>query len=163
MDKARNREARISSQLRTNHWLSGVYLKRIGKRAHAGSWFCEDRYDNVQPPTMTRTHVLLRCPAFEDVRREVWKDPTTGAFTRPRSIGALLGNPRWEKRLLKFLEKTTIGKVGPGKIDDEIRRVTRYEEWCNLVKDSKSEEVVTQGRNNEARGTIIVRPPLRAA
>jgi hypothetical protein len=26
MDTARNREARISSQLRTNYWLSGVYL-----------------------------------------------------------------------------------------------------------------------------------------
>jgi ribonuclease HI len=37
MDKARNREARISSQLRTNHWLSGVYLMRISKRAHAHS------------------------------------------------------------------------------------------------------------------------------
>jgi hypothetical protein len=45
LDKARNREARISSQLRTNHWLSGVYLMRIGKRAHARCWFCEDRYD----------------------------------------------------------------------------------------------------------------------
>jgi hypothetical protein len=114
---------------------------------------------------MTRTHVLIRCPAFEDVRREVWKDPTTGAFTRPRSIVALLWNPRWEKRLLKFLEKATNGKVAPDKIDDEIRRVTRYEEWCNLVEDSESEddEVVSQGRNIEASGTIIVRPPVRAA
>jgi hypothetical protein len=162
MDKARNREARISSQLRTNDWLAGVYLKRIGKRAHAGCWFCEDRYDNVLPPTMTRTHILLRCPAIEDVRGEVWKDPTTGGFTRPRSISARLGNSRSEKRLLKFLEQTTIGKVGPDKIDDEIRRVTRYEEWCNLVEDSKSEdnEAVSEGLNNEARGTIIVRPPL---
>jgi hypothetical protein len=67
--------------------------------------------------------------------------------------------------LLKFLEKTTIGKVGPDKIDDEIGRITRYEEWCNLVEDSESEddEAVSHGRNNEARGTIIVRPPLRAA
>jgi hypothetical protein len=93
MDQARNREARISSQLRTNHWLSGVYLMRIGKRAHAGCWFCEDRYDNIQLPTMTRTHVLLRCPTFEAVQCEVWNDPTTGAFTRSRSIGTLLGNP----------------------------------------------------------------------
>jgi hypothetical protein len=91
--------------------------------------------------------------------------PTTGAFTRPRSIGTLLGNPRWEKCLLKFLEITTIGKVGPDKIDDEIRRITRYEEWYNLVEHSESEddEAVSHGRNNEARGTIIVRPPLRAA
>jgi hypothetical protein len=67
--------------------------------------------------------------------------------------------------LLKFLEKTTIGKVEPDKIDDEIRRITRYEEWGNLVEDSESEddEVVSHGRNKEPRGTIIVRPPLRAA
>jgi hypothetical protein len=99
------------------------------------------------------------------VLREVWKDPTTGALTRPRSIGALLGNPRWEKRLLKFREKTAIGKVGPDKIDDDIRRITRYEEWCNLVEYSESEDdaPVSHGRNTEARGTIIVRPPLRAA
>jgi hypothetical protein len=91
----------------------------------------------------------------------VWNDPTTGAFTRPRSIGTLLGNPRWEKSFLKFLEKTTIGKVGPDKIDDEIRRITRYEKWCNLVEDSESEddEEVSHGRNNQARGTIIIRPP----
>jgi hypothetical protein len=71
IDKARNRKARISSHLCTNHWLSGVYLKRIGKRAHAGYWVCEDRYDNIQPPTITRTDVLLRCPTVEAVRREV--------------------------------------------------------------------------------------------
>jgi hypothetical protein len=62
-------------------------------------------------------------------------------------------------------EKMTIGKVGPDTIDGEIRRITRYEEWCNLVDDSESEddEAVMHGRNNEARGTIIIRPRLRAA
>jgi hypothetical protein len=59
----------------------------------------------------------------------------------------------------------TIGKVGPDKIDDKIRRITKYEEWCNLVEESESDddEAATHGRNNEAKGTIIVRPPLRAA
>jgi hypothetical protein len=42
--------------------------------------------------------VLLRCPTFEDVRREVRKDQTTGTINRPRSIGARLRNPRWAKR-----------------------------------------------------------------
>jgi hypothetical protein len=128
MDKARNSEARISSQLRTNHWLSRVYLMRIGNRAYAGCWFCADRYDNIQPPTMTRIHVLPRCSTFEAVRSEVWKDPTTGAFTRPRSIGTLLGHPRSEKGVFNFLEKMTIVKVRSDKIDDEIRRITSYEE-----------------------------------
>jgi hypothetical protein len=103
---------------------------------------------------MTRTHELLRCPAFEDTRREAWKDPTTGAFTWPRSIGALLGNPRWEKRLLSFLEKTNIGKVGPDKIINEIRRITGYEDWCNLVEDQelRDEGSVSHCRSNQARG-----------
>jgi hypothetical protein len=30
LDKARNREARIASQLRTNHWLSGYILNESG-------------------------------------------------------------------------------------------------------------------------------------
>jgi hypothetical protein len=29
--------------------------------------------------------------------------------------------------------------------------------------ESEDDEAVSHGRNNEARGTIIVRPPLRAA
>jgi hypothetical protein len=71
----------------------------------------------------------------------------------------------WPGPVLKFLQTTTVGKVGPDEIDDEIRRITRYEEWSNVVEDSESEddEAVSHGRNNEARGTIIVRPPLRAA
>jgi hypothetical protein len=30
--------------------------------------------------------------------------------------------------------------MGPVKIHAEIRRITRYEEWCNLVEDSNSED-----------------------
>jgi hypothetical protein len=123
--------------------------------------------DTCQPhetPKMTRTNVLLRCPAFQDARREAGKDLTTSAFTRPRSIGALLGNPRWDKRLLSFLEKTTIGKVGRDKIDDEIRRITRYKDWCDLVEDPESgdEGSVSHRRSKQARGTIIVRPHLHS-
>jgi hypothetical protein len=32
------------------------------------------------------------------------------------------------EELVKFLEKMSIAQVGPDKIDDEISRVTRYEE-----------------------------------
>jgi hypothetical protein len=53
--------------------------------------------------------------------------------------------------MLKFLEKTTIGKVGPDKIDDEIRRISRYVEWCNFVDDSElgDDEVATHERTQE--------------
>jgi hypothetical protein len=91
--------------------------------------------------------------------------PNNWCLTRPRSIGALLGNPRWEKRLLLFLEKTNIGKVWPHQIDDEIRRMTRYEDWCNLVEDPESGDdgSVSHGRSNQATGIIIVRPHLHSA
>jgi hypothetical protein len=72
---------------------------------------------------MTRTHVLLRWVAFEEFRRETWTDLLSGEFTCPSSIGQLLGNPRREKRLLNFLQRTKIGRIGPDLIDDEIRRV----------------------------------------
>jgi hypothetical protein len=67
--------------------------------------------------------------------------------------------------LLSFLEKTNIEKIGPGKIDDEIRRMTRDEDWCNLVDDPDSEggELVIQDRRKEARETIIAQPHLHTA
>jgi hypothetical protein len=110
----------------------------IKKRSHDGCWFCEPSHNSQDTPRMTRTHVLLRCVAFEEFRRETWTDPLTGEFTRPSSIGQLLGNPRWDKRLLKFLQHTKIGRIGPDLIDDEIRRVTRYEGWTDLVPDERS-------------------------
>jgi hypothetical protein len=98
----------------------------------------------------------LRCVAFEEFRRETWTDPLTGEFTRPSSIGQLFGNPRWERRLLKFLQRTKVGRIGPDLIDDEIRRVTRYEGWTDLVSDERSidggEQVV-----NHILDTIVVR------
>jgi hypothetical protein len=161
LDKGPNWEARLASQLRTNHWRSGVYLKRIRKRTHAGCWFCDDMYlgDESGPPKMTRIHVLLRCPALEDARREAWVDNTTGAFTRPSSIGALLGNPRWEKRLLKFLSISGVCKLGPDKVDDEIRRITRYDEWHNLADDAESQDHgdTTLHDSTVMRATIVVR------
>jgi hypothetical protein len=83
-------------------------------------------------------------------------DPLTGEFTRPSSIGQLLGNPRWEKRLLKFLQRTKIGLIGPDLIDGGIRRVTRYQGWTDLVSDERSidggEQVV-----DHILDTIVVR------
>jgi ribonuclease HI len=156
LDKGPNSEARAVAQLRTNHWLSGVYLKRIKKRSHDGCWFCEPSHNSQDTPRMTRTHVLLRCVAFEEFRRETWTDPLTGEFTRPSSIGQLLGNPRWEKRLLRFLQRTKKGRIGPDLIDDEIRRVTRYEGWTDLVPDERS---IDRGEQvaDHILDTIVVR------
>jgi hypothetical protein len=86
LDKGPNSETRAVAQLRTNHWLSGVYLKRIKKRPHDGCWFCKPPHNSQDTPRMTRTYVHLRCVAFEEFRRETWTDPLTGEFTRPSSV-----------------------------------------------------------------------------
>jgi hypothetical protein len=105
---------------------------------------------------MTRAYVLLRCVAFEQIRRETWTDLLTGEFTRPSSIGQLLGNPRWEKRLQTFLHHTKIGRIGPDPIDDEVRRVTRYEGWTDLAPD---ERLINGGEQvaDHILDTIVVR------
>jgi hypothetical protein len=62
----------------------------------------------------------------------------------------------------EFLEITNIGKMGPDKIDHEIRRITIYPKWCNLGEDSEWEEdkAVSHGDTNESRRPIIVQLPL---
>jgi hypothetical protein len=57
-----------------------------------------------------------------------------------------------------------IEKIGPDRIEDDIRRIARYEGWCNRVEnaDLEDDEAASQARNNQERGTIIVRP-LRVA
>jgi hypothetical protein len=116
--------------------------------------------DEPGPPKMTRAHVLLRCPALEDARREAWIDIKAGGFTRPSSIEALLGNPRWEKRLLKFLAISGVGKIGPDKVDDEICRITRYDKWHNLIDEAESVDQgdITLHDTSGMRETIVVRP-----
>jgi hypothetical protein len=59
LDRARNSIARVASQIRTGHWRSAVYLKRIRKRSDDKCWFCKDLDRAVHK--MTRSHVLLNC------------------------------------------------------------------------------------------------------
>jgi hypothetical protein len=108
---------------------------------------------------MSRTHVLLRCPALEDPLREARVDNTTRVFTRPSSIGVQLGNPRWEKCLLKFLVISEAGKISPNKVD-EIHRITRYDEGHNLVDEPKSEDQCDTALHDPSvkRATIAIRP-----
>jgi hypothetical protein len=56
MDQARNAMARTAAQIRTGHWRSAVYLRRIKKRREDKCWFCKGG------AKMTRSHALLYCP-----------------------------------------------------------------------------------------------------
>jgi hypothetical protein len=72
LDRARNSIARVAAQMRTGHWRSAVYLKRIRKRESDQCWLCEglDR----TPHRMSRAHVLLNCrnPRVVAARTEAW-------------------------------------------------------------------------------------------
>jgi hypothetical protein len=64
---------------------------------------------------MTRSHVLLHCPSarMSAARTEAWEGRDPGG------LRALLANPRWEKRLLKFLELSGAGRIVAGGVDEE--------------------------------------------
>jgi hypothetical protein len=51
-----NALVRTAAQIRTGHWRSAAYLKRIRKMTDDKCWFCRG------PARMTRSHVLLHCP-----------------------------------------------------------------------------------------------------
>jgi hypothetical protein len=64
-------------------------------------WFCQG------PASMTRSHVLLHCPnaKLQAARSEAWEGKSPGR------VRVLLANPRWERRFVKFLELSGVGRV----------------------------------------------------
>jgi ribonuclease HI len=110
MDHAHNSIARAAAQMRTGHWRSAIYLKRIRKRTDGGCWFCKGG------AAMTRSHVLLHCSSarMSAARMEAWEGRDPGG------LRVLLANPRWEKRLLSFLELSGAGRVvASGEYEEE--------------------------------------------
>jgi hypothetical protein len=73
---------------------------------------------------MTRSHVLLYCNGdrLAAARQEAWEG------RRPTNIRALLADPRWEPRLLRFLELSGVGKIVDGE-DVEGEWATRLGGW----------------------------------
>jgi len=74
---------------------------------------------------MTRSHVLLHCPGekVRTAREKAWEGKDPG------SIRVLLSNPRWGRRLLRFLELSEVGRVMDDGRDEEEARATRLGNW----------------------------------
>jgi hypothetical protein len=104
-DNMRNALARMVAQVRTGHWRSVVYLKRIRKMAEDRCWF------RLTSARMTRSHVLLHCPnaKLRAAREEAWEGKNPGG------VRVLLANPRWERRLVKFLDLSGVGRKDDGR------------------------------------------------
>jgi len=77
LDKMRNALARTAAQIRTGHWRSAVYLKRIRKRADDNCWFCQGS------AKMTCSHVLLHAQA----RSSGWRGWRRGRERTPGVSG----------------------------------------------------------------------------
>ena len=73
---------------------------------------------------MTKSHALLHCTNAKlraaRVEAREGKDP--------KSIRVLLNNPRWERRLLRFLELSGVGRLA-GNEDVEETRAARLDGW----------------------------------
>jgi len=74
---------------------------------------------------MTRSHVLLHCPneRLKNARAEAWEGKD------PRGVRVLLSNPRWERRLLSFLELSGIGRTMADGIDEDGAQAIAMDEW----------------------------------
>ena len=67
---------------------------------------------------MTRSHALLHCTNdnIRAARAEAWEGKDPG------SVRVLLSNPRWERRLLRFLEPVSgVGRLVEGEDVEETR------------------------------------------
>jgi hypothetical protein len=119
LDRARSSTARVAAQIRAGHWRSAVYLKRIRKRDDDKCWFCKD-HDRVTHK-MTRPHVLLNCrnPRLVTARAEAWEG------RNPWSVRRLLADPRWEKRFVRFLELSGVGRTVADGTDEESAYAAR--------------------------------------
>jgi ribonuclease HI len=104
MDGARNSVALTAAQIRTGHWRSAIYFRRIWKRRGDECWFC------TRGARTTRSHALLHCPnaTLVAARAEAWDGRDPG------SVRVLLSNPRWEGRFLRFLEISGMGRTVDG-------------------------------------------------
>jgi hypothetical protein len=115
----RNALARTAAQIRTGHWRSAVYLKRIRKMAEDKCWFCRGS------GRMTRSRVLLHCQNTElrAAKAEAWEGKSPGG------VRVLLANPRWERRFVKFLELSGVGRVVADRTDEDGIHAAQMDEW----------------------------------
>jgi hypothetical protein len=112
----RNAIARAAAQICTR---SAVYLKRIRKRAKDKCWFSQTF------TRITRSIVLLHCPnpKLRAARTEAWEGKNSGG------VRVLLVNPRWEWRLVKFLELSGVGRWMADGTDEDGAYAARMDEW----------------------------------
>ena len=74
---------------------------------------------------MSRSHVLLHCrsPKLVAARREAWEGKNPGG------VRVLLANPRWERRFVRFLDLSGVGRTMKDGTGGESAYASRMDEW----------------------------------
>jgi hypothetical protein len=65
--------------------------------------------------------------------------PYTWEGRNPGSIGILLSSPRWEGRLLRYLELSGVGRFVEGGIEEDEAHAARMDRW--IVWEAEEERV----------------------
>jgi len=66
---------------------------------------------------------MMQSDRLAAARWEAWEDRDLG------SIRVLLANPWWEKRLLRFLELSGVGRVVADGVDEETAHAEKMDHW----------------------------------
>jgi hypothetical protein len=74
---------------------------------------------------MTRSHALLHCPNATLATARV--EAREGR--NPGQLQVLLNSPRWEIRLVRFLELSSVGRFVEGGTDEVEAHVSRMDGW----------------------------------
>jgi len=65
-------------------------------------------------------------------RAEAWEGK------KPGSVRVLLANPRWQRRFVRFLELTEVGRTVADGTDEDGARAARVDEW--VAWETKTED-----------------------
>jgi hypothetical protein len=118
LDNMRNGLAGTAAQIGTGQWRSATYLKGIHKMAEDKCWFFQSS------ARMMRSHVQLHCPNIKlrTAKVEAWEGKNSGGAR------VLLANPSWERRFVKFLELSGVGRVMADGTDEDGAHAARMDE-----------------------------------
>jgi len=74
---------------------------------------------------MTRSHVLLHCQneTLARARAEAW------GGKNPGGVRILLANPGWERRFVRFVESTCVGRNMADGTDEDGARMDEWVVW----------------------------------
>ena len=90
---------------------------------------------------MTRSHVLLHCrnSKLMAARLEAWEGKNSWG------VRVLLANPRWERRFVRFLELSRVGRTMADGTDEESAYSVRMDGWIAWEARGARDGIVPRG------------------